>query len=50
MKHRKQSVKVTVECIQCKDRKDVDPRTVKEQPFCEKCYMPMIVVRAEVRQ
>ena len=44
------SFKVLLECIGCKDRKEVDPRDVKEQPMCEKCYMPMVTLRAEIRR
>ncbi len=43
-------VKVTLECVACKDRKDVDPREVKEQPMCDKCYMPMVVIKAAVKR
>jgi hypothetical protein len=44
-----QDVNVTVECVGCKSKQKIDPRKVTEQPFCEKCYLPMIVIEATVK-
>jgi hypothetical protein len=45
------SFKVLVECVGCKTRKEIDPRDVDELgPSCDKCYMPMVVIRAEIRR
>ncbi len=45
------SFKVVVECVSCKTRKEIDPRDVDEfGPSCDKCYSPMIVIRAEIRR
>jgi hypothetical protein len=45
----KQDVEVLMECVGCKARKTIDPRGVTDQPMCDKCYMPMIVIRASVK-
>jgi hypothetical protein len=45
-----QDVSATMECVGCKSRIDLDPRTVTDQPMCEKCFMPMIIVNVRVRE
>lgn len=31
-----------LECVSCKATEQRETKTVTEQPFCEKCYSPMI--------
>jgi hypothetical protein len=42
------TVRVRVECVRCKARKDIGPGDVSPGliPMCVKCYMPMIAVSA----
>jgi rRNA maturation endonuclease Nob1 len=47
--HIRREVKVTVRCIQCKKKKEVNPYNVVGVPICEDCGMPMIVTKATRR-
>jgi len=44
-------IKVTVQCIQCKEKKDIGPGEVEEDdvPMCQKCFMPMVPVEAHTK-
>lgn len=39
-------MKVTVRCIGCKSTKVVG-REQRDQPMCDKCFMPMVAVSAK---
>ena len=43
---------VTAKCVSCAHRKSFGPGEVPagEEPMCPKCYSPMVVVGATVRQ
>lgn len=45
------TVTVTAECIACKHRREIKPGEVPagEVPFCEKCFNPMVAVRASAK-
>jgi hypothetical protein len=42
------AITVTVQCVMCKARKEVGPGT--DLPMCDKCFNPMVAVRAEASQ
>lgn len=39
---------VKVKCVSCKATKDVGPG--QEQPMCDVCYMPMLVVEVSSKK
>jgi len=43
---------VIVKCVQCGKRRDIKAGEVPkgEVPMCDDCYMPMVAVRAELKQ
>jgi len=45
-------VTVTAECVVCGSRRDIKPGDIPagETPFCEKCYSPMIAVKASAKK
>ena len=52
LRERSKKVTVTVECVGCKARREIDPGEIpsSEMPYCEKDYLPMIVVSATMRR
>lgn len=32
-----------LKCVGCKHEEERECKTVTEQPYCEKCYQPMVV-------
>jgi hypothetical protein len=43
---------VIVKCVQCMKRREIGPGEVPkgEVPMCDDCYVPMVAVRAELKQ
>ena len=39
-------MKITVKCIGCGHKKEVGEEQ-KEQPMCDRCFMPMIAIKAK---
>lgn len=55
MKKRKTSTLypvVVVRCVQCRKVRDIKAGDVPkgDVPMCDDCYVPMVVVRAELKQ
>jgi NAD-dependent SIR2 family protein deacetylase len=43
---------VIVKCVQCNKRREIGPGEIPngEVPMCDECYVPMVPVRAELKQ
>ena len=41
-------LKIKVECVGCGFKKDVGQEQ-KDMPMCDKCFMPMVTIGAEIR-
>lgn len=43
---------VTVKCIGCKTLRDIREDEIEpgDQPMCDRCYLPMITIKATVRE
>lgn len=39
-------MKIKVKCVQCNETKEVNEEQ-KEQPICDKCFMPMLAISAK---
>ena len=44
------SAKFKLKCVGCGTVEIRDAEQCKEQPFCDKCYMPMTLESVEVRE
>ena len=43
-------IKLVFKCDKCKAKKEiVNPSRDQDQPFCDKCYLPMFIDRAKVK-
>ena len=51
-KHSHLTPVVIVKCVQCTKRREIGPGEIPkgEVPMCDDCYVPMVVVRAELKQ
>ena len=41
-------IKIKVKCIECGKIKEVGEEQ-KDQPMCDKCFVPMIAIKAELK-
>lgn len=42
-------IKITVKCIGCGFKKEVG-KEQKDMPMCDKCFMPMVAEKAELKR